>query len=62
MKKKVSIALGSDHAGFVLKQKIINFLQENNRIFHDFGTHFLKILPIILILRIRWPVPWKTKV
>ncbi len=38
MKKKVSIALGSDHAGFKTKEKIKDYLHENNYAFHDFGT------------------------
>ena len=31
------IALGSDHGGFELKQEIIQYLQENNIPFKDFG-------------------------
>lgn len=31
------IAIGSDHGGYELKQKIINHLKENNISFKDFG-------------------------
>ncbi|RIJ48649.1 ribose 5-phosphate isomerase B [Maribellus luteus] len=33
------IALASDHAGFLKKQVIIKFLQENNIPFKDFGSY-----------------------
>ena len=39
MRKKFTIALGSDHAGFKTKQKIKNYLSENNYSFHDFGSY-----------------------
>lgn len=35
----MKIAIGSDHGGFELKQKIISFLEENNFDFKDFGTY-----------------------
>ncbi|HDV6578035.1 TPA: ribose 5-phosphate isomerase B [Campylobacter lari] len=35
LREKIYIA--SDHAGFILKQEIINFLQEKNIIFEDLG-------------------------
>ena len=33
------IALGSDHAGLILKQEVINLLQELGHDYHDFGTY-----------------------
>lgn len=33
------INLGADHAGFELKQIIINYLKENNLEYRDFGTY-----------------------
>ncbi len=39
MQKKISIAIGSDHAGFYIKQYIIEYLQKKEYIFHDFGTY-----------------------
>jgi ribose 5-phosphate isomerase B len=39
MNKKISVAIGSDHAGFSLKQLVIEFLKENQIMFHDFGTY-----------------------
>jgi ribose 5-phosphate isomerase B len=38
MDNKITIALGSDHAGFNLKQIVKQYLQKNNYIFQDFGT------------------------
>ena len=35
----MKIAIGSDHGGFVLKEKIIKFLEENNYHYRDFGTY-----------------------
>jgi len=35
----VKIAIGSDHGGFALKEKIIKFLEENNYHYKDFGTY-----------------------
>lgn len=32
------IAIGSDHAGFELKEQLIRSLRETGRIVHDFGT------------------------
>lgn len=32
------IALGSDHGGFVLKEKIREYLDERGIMYHDFGT------------------------
>ena len=37
MKKK--IAIGSDHAGYQLKKKIVNYLNKNNWDIVDFGCH-----------------------
>ncbi|MEJ6588208.1 MAG: ribose 5-phosphate isomerase B [Crocinitomicaceae bacterium] len=37
MKKK--IAIGSDHAGYQLKEKIVNYLNKNNWDIVDFGCH-----------------------
>jgi len=34
----IKIAIGSDHGGFELKEKIINYLKRNNIEFEDFGT------------------------
>ena len=36
--KKLKIAVGSDHGGFKLKQKIIEYLRNKNIDFKDFGT------------------------
>lgn len=33
------MAIGSDHGGFHLKSKIIDYLKEQNIDYHDFGTH-----------------------
>lgn len=35
----MKIAIGSDHAGFQLKEKILEFLEELGHIVTDFGTH-----------------------
>ncbi|HHU31726.1 MAG: ribose 5-phosphate isomerase B [Zhaonellaceae bacterium] len=35
----MKIAIGSDHGGFALKEKIIKFLEENNYHYKDFGTY-----------------------
>lgn len=34
----LKLALGSDHAGYKLKQVIINFLSEQQISYHDYGT------------------------
>ncbi len=34
----LKIAIGSDHAGFELKEKIVEYLTSNNYNFKDFGT------------------------
>ena len=36
---KMKIAVGSDHAGFELKMKLIAYLESNNNEVKDFGTH-----------------------
>lgn len=36
--KKITIALGSDHAGFELKQAVIQHLDKKNYILVDYGT------------------------
>lgn len=33
------IAIGSDHAGYELKEKIKSYLQDNNKSYIDFGTN-----------------------
>lgn len=35
----MQIAIGSDHGGFVLKEEIKKWLQENGYQYEDFGTH-----------------------
>lgn len=34
----MKIAIGSDHAGFEMKSKLLLWLKENNLEYHDFGT------------------------
>jgi len=34
----MKIAVGADHAGFALKQEVVEFLREKGYEFHDFGT------------------------
>lgn len=36
---KLTISIGCDHAGYLLKEKIINFLSENSIDVLDFGTN-----------------------
>ncbi len=36
--KKLSIAIGSDHAGFELKEKVVEWLNSSNFVAKDFGT------------------------
>lgn len=36
--EKIKIAIGSDHGGFELKEKIIEYLKSNEIEFKDFGT------------------------
>jgi ribose 5-phosphate isomerase B len=36
---KIKIALGSDHAGFELKEEIKKYLESLNCAYYDFGTH-----------------------
>jgi ribose 5-phosphate isomerase B len=38
MDSNKTIAIGSDHAGFKIKQKVIQYLQSENYKFHDFGA------------------------
>lgn len=38
VKNAIKVALGSDHAGFQLKQQLIKELQDKGIEFHDFGT------------------------
>ncbi len=38
MKQNFKIAIGSDHAGFKLKQDIINFFEENDILYKDMGV------------------------
>lgn len=35
--EKLKIAIGSDHGGFLLKEKIVEYLKSNNFEFKDFG-------------------------
>ncbi len=35
----MSIAIGSDHGGYKLKEAVIRFLAEKNIPYHDFGTY-----------------------
>lgn len=37
--KKLSIAIGADHGGYILKEKIIKFLLNENYEVKDFGTN-----------------------
>lgn len=37
--KKTSIAIGSDHGGYILKEKIVKFLEKENYEVKDFGTN-----------------------
>lgn len=41
MKRKMKIAIGSDHAGFEMKESIKKFLKEKGYEFHDFGSETL---------------------
>lgn len=35
----MKIAIGSDHAGFAMKENLVAWLRETGREFEDFGTH-----------------------
>lgn len=35
----IKVAVGADHAGFALKSKIIDFLDQQGFVYKDFGTH-----------------------
>lgn len=35
----MKIAIGADHGGFEIKEKLLKFLEENNYEYEDFGTH-----------------------
>lgn len=37
--KNIKIAIGSDHAGFELKEKVVSWLESKNADFKDFGTY-----------------------
>ncbi len=37
--EKLRIAIGSDHGGYILKEKIVNFLRSQNYEVKDFGTN-----------------------
>lgn len=39
---RITIALGSDHAGFELKEKIKTWLDKNGYEYHDFGCYSLE--------------------
>lgn len=36
--EKLKVAIGADHGGFELKEKIVEYLKSNNIEFNDFGT------------------------
>jgi len=36
---KEKLAIGSDHAGYELKQKVINFLEKDGYVVEDYGTY-----------------------
>ena len=33
------VAIGSDHAGYDLKEELISFLEAKDLAYHDYGTH-----------------------
>jgi ribose 5-phosphate isomerase B len=35
----INVAVGADHAGFVLKSEVLAFLDANGFVYKDFGTH-----------------------
>lgn len=37
--EKIKVAIGSDHGGYILKEKIVNFLKSENYEVKDFGTN-----------------------
>lgn len=37
--KKLTVAIGSDHGGYILKEKIVKFLKEENYEVKDFGVY-----------------------
>jgi len=37
--KKLKIAIGADHGGFLLKQKLVKFLESKSHTVADMGTH-----------------------
>jgi ribose 5-phosphate isomerase B len=48
----MKIAIGSDHAGFLLKDKIRNFLEELGHSVTDFGTHCEEPVDYPLFIRL----------
>src|SRR6476469_5003429 len=47
----MKIAIGSDHAGFLYKEKIRDFLQERGHSVTDFGTHSEEAVDYPLFIR-----------
>jgi ribose 5-phosphate isomerase B len=47
----MKIAIGSDHAGFVYKESIKQFLTESGHEVHDFGTHSAEPVDYPLFIR-----------
>ncbi|MFW5803925.1 MAG: ribose 5-phosphate isomerase B [bacterium] len=39
MKKKIKVALAADHAGFAVKEKLVEFLEKEGYEFKDLGTY-----------------------
>ena len=52
--KKKKIAIVSDHAGYYLKEKLLNYLIKEIYELKDFGCYSPEELLIILILDILW--------
>lgn len=50
-KERMKIAIGSDHAGFLYKEKIRDFLQERGHSVTDFGTHSEEVVDYPLFIR-----------
>ena len=40
--KKLKIAIGADHGGFLLKQKLVKFLESKGYVVADMGAHSVK--------------------
>ncbi len=48
---KLKVAIGSDHGGYILKEKIINFLKSENYEIEDFGTNSCESVDYPLIAK-----------